>query len=135
MVAIFSGSSTCSPPKRIDEPPSAAAHAADDLAGLSFEPRKAQRREGRRAKPGIATLIRHAYTRQAPAVLPLTVAVVEPPFFTPLVPAIGRTTLLSTRLGPTPLGAIPLPAIAGAANVEHRTAFLPPAKTLAEKDL
>jgi hypothetical protein len=135
MVAIFSGSSISSPLKRVDQPPSAATHAADDLAGFSFEPRKAQGREGRRAEQGVATLIRHAHTREAPPVLPLAVAVVEPPFLTPLVPAVGRTTLLAPRLAPTPLGAVPLAPIAGAAYVEHRTASLPSAKTLVEKDL
>jgi hypothetical protein len=135
MVAIFSGSSICSPPKRVDQRPSAPTHAADHLVCHSLEARKAQEREGRRADRRAATLIRHAWLGQPTPVLPLTVAVVEPPFLAALMPPIGRTTLLATRLGPTPLGAVPLAPIAGAAHVEDRPTSPPPAKTLAEKDL
>jgi hypothetical protein len=43
-------------------------------------------------------LIRHAPPDQAPAVLTLAVAVVEPPFLTSLVPAVGRSSLLPSGL-------------------------------------
>jgi hypothetical protein len=78
----------------------------------------------------VATLIRHAQQDQTPAVLPLAVPVIQPPVLTALMSSIRCATLLSPRLVPTPLRAVPLPAIAGAAHVEHRAACLGAAEAL-----
>ncbi len=75
-----------------------------------------------------ATLIRHAPRDYAPAVLSLAIAVIEPPFRTPLVPAIGRSPLLPPRFVPTSLRAVPLATIAAAAHVEQPSGMLRPGR-------
>jgi hypothetical protein len=135
MVASFSGSSISSPGEWVDERPSAAAHAAHHLATRRLDEQQGQGRERRRADFFVATLIRHAQLRHTPAVLPLAVAVIQPPFLTSLVASIRRTALLSPRLVPAPLRAVPLAPVARAAHVEHRPARARPAKPLSEKDL
>jgi len=129
-VAIFSGSSISSPREWIDQRPSAAAHAADHLAAERLDHCVLQQREGRSAAPLAATLIRHAPLDEPPPVLPLAVPVIEPSLRAVLMPAVRRAALLTTRLLPTPIGAVPLPTIAAAAHVEHRTACVGTAKPL-----
>jgi hypothetical protein len=55
--------------------------------------------------------------------VPLTVAVVEAPFRTLLMAAIGRAPLTPTRLLPATVAAIPLTAVAFGTQEEQGTAF------------
>ena len=82
-----------------------------------------------------ATLIRHASCDQATAVLPLAVAVVEPALGASLVPAIGRSSLLPPCFVSATVRAIPLPPVAGTAQIEHHTTGFGSAETLSERDL
>jgi hypothetical protein len=103
MAATFSGSSISSPREWVDERPSTATHAADRFVTCRLGRRRRQGREGRRPSRPVATLIRHAQQNQAPPVLPLAVAVIQPPFLAALMSSIGCAALLSPRLVPTPL--------------------------------
>jgi hypothetical protein len=69
-------------------------------------------------------LIRHARPTVTLAVRTLPVPVVEPAFRTPLVAAIGSTTLLAPGFRTASGAAIALPAIAMRTNPEHRLASL-----------
>lgn len=68
----------------------------------------------------MGTLIRHA--RAAPPVLALTVPVIEPPFRTPLMAAVGAAPLPAPGLSPARFAAIALPAVAVPADPEDRLA-------------
>src|SRR5438093_5065632 len=72
---------------------------------------------------------------QAPAVFPLAVAVVEPPFGTALAPPMGGSPLHSPGFDPTALRAVLLAAVAGPAHVEDRPVRLGSAEALSERDL
>jgi hypothetical protein len=54
----------------------------------------------------------------------LPVAMIEPPFQTPLVAAVGSTALPASSLGAAGRAAIALPTVAVRANPEHRLASL-----------
>src|SRR6266536_1536380 len=124
------------PREWIDQRPGATADATKDLAPARIGRGPDRRQQGRQDGRRIATLIRHAERRgQAPAVLPLTIAVVESPLRANLVPTIRRSSLLPPRFVPTPLRAVPLSAIAAPAHVEHRPASLAATQSLSERDL
>src|SRR6266540_2692452 len=122
-------------PRRNRAEARSSADPAEDLASARFRRGPDRRQQGREDGRRIATLIRHAERAQPPAVLPLTIAVVESPLRAKLVPTIRRSSLLPPRVVPTPLRAVPLPAIAGPAHVEHRPTFLAATQPLSERDL
>ena len=134
MVASFSGSSISSPPEWVDQCSPAAAQSTEHLDGFGLEGPLGQGAQRRGRDFAAATVIRHA-SHQAQPVLPLAVSVIKPSLVASLMPAVRRSPLLPPRLLPAPLGAVALPPIARAAQVEHRPARLAPALTLSEKDL
>jgi hypothetical protein len=68
-------------------------------------------------------MIRHARPALAVAVLPLAVAVVEPPFGTLLVTAIGRAMLAQARRSAALQAAIALSPITTGAQKKQRATF------------
>lgn len=64
-------------------------------------------------------MIRHAGLRPAPAILPLTIAMIQPSFLTLLVAAIGAATLMPTGVLATGHAAIALTAIATGTDKEN----------------
>jgi hypothetical protein len=83
-----------------------------------------QKRESRSADILLATLIRHAPLDEPPPVLALAVAMIEASFGAALVPPVRGATLLTSRLLPAPLRAVPLAAIAAAAHAKRQAAGL-----------
>lgn len=81
----------------------------------------------------MGTLIRHAHpARLAVSILPLAVAMVQPSFRAPLVPAIGAASLLDSGPIAASGAAIALSAIAVLADPEHLVAFAALANPLPE---
>lgn len=69
----------------------------------------------------MGTLIRHAGRLRLPVpVLALPVSMVQPPFRTPLVAAVGAAPLIDSRRATAIVTAIALPAVAVPADPKHR---------------
>jgi hypothetical protein len=60
----------------------------------------------------------------------LAITMIQPPFGTLLIAAIGRTMLAEAGLPPASQAAIALPAVTARAQEEHRTAFADQTKPL-----
>jgi len=71
----------------------------------------------------MGTLIRHAGLGPPPPVRTLSVTMIQPPFRTSLVPAVGTAPLLEPGRGSAGWAAIALPTIAMLANPEHCVTF------------
>jgi hypothetical protein len=81
----------------------------------------------------MGTLIRHAHPAGlAVSILPLPVAMVQPSFRAPLVPAVRSASLLQPGLSAASRAAIALSAIAVLADPEHLVAFAALANPLPE---
>ncbi len=79
-------------------------------------------------------MIRHARRCRLPAmpVGALPVAMIEPPFFAPLMPPVGVAPLLKAGLPAALRTAIAMPAVAVRADVENDVAVRPAARPLPE---
>jgi hypothetical protein len=80
-------------------------------------------------------LIRHAYLRQAFAIVALPVAMVFSSFGALLVATVGATALLPASFSLTDWTAITLSPIAAATDPEHSMAFAAAANSLPENNL
>lgn len=77
-------------------------------------------------------MIRHASLELATAILPLAIAMVEPPFGAPLVPAVGAAPLAEPRMPLTTDATVALAAITAGAKKEFGAAFAVPANPSSE---
>lgn len=79
-------------------------------------------------------MIRHACRvgLQAKPIVPLPVAMIEPPFRTSLVPPVRASPLVEARLLAALRTAIAMAAVTVRADVENRVALLPAARPLQE---
>ena len=77
-------------------------------------------------------MIRHAAAAAFP-VVPLPVAVIEPPLLALLVPPVGVPPLLPLCFLPASLAAVPVAPVAMAADPEHRATANTPANTPAQE--
>ena len=74
-------------------------------------------------------MIRHAAAAAFP-VVPLPVAVIEPPFRAVLVLPVGKPHLLASHPAAAPLSTVDLPPVAASADVKHCPATRASAKQL-----
>ena len=77
-------------------------------------------------------MIRHAAAAAFP-VVPLPVAVIEPPLLALLVPPVGVPPLLPLCFLPASLAAVPVAPVAMAADPEHRATVGPTANPPAQE--
>lgn len=91
--------------------------------------------DGGRSGGGVSRLIRHAGCEPPLAIVPLPITVIEPAVWVLLVASGGLAPLHATCLEATPLRAVPLPTVAGPADIERGTALRSGAKPLIEDDL
>jgi len=132
--------------KRIDPTPPASAALTPDPAGLQFRvwgredfrlgsgldgPRSLRRDQVRTRRGAKGRLIRHAGF-QSLAILALTVAMIEAPFGTLLMAAVGFTALSAAGFLAATEAAITLAAITVRAEIEHRPTGRKVANALAE---
>ena len=77
-------------------------------------------------------MIRHAALGLAKAILPLAIAMVEPPLGALLVPAVGAASLAEPRMALTAETAVALAVITADAKKEFGAAFAVPANASSE---
>jgi len=86
-----------------------------------------------RGSPRLGTLIRHA-GRLAATILPLPIPMIEPPFPTLLMTAVGLTPLLAARLLATTRAAVTLTMITTGTQIKQQTAPFGAAELWAESN-
>ena len=97
------------------------------------QPWMGRRRDPARSRPRLGTLIRHA-GRLAATILPLAIPMIEPPFQTLLMTAVGLTPLLAARLLATTRAAVTLTMITAGTQIKWKTAPIGTAQLLAENN-
>jgi hypothetical protein len=79
------------------------------------------------------TLIHNGGCSQPAPISPLTIPLVQPPFWSLAMTTVRRSTLLPARFVAATVAAILMAPVTAAADPEYRAALRPPAKPLTEK--